>query len=182
MRLTYYVPTRDEESERVVDPRGIVAADGFDYLDAWCHSAEAPRLFRLDRIHHAEQLDSPVTEPAAPRQVGDGFLLPAGDTRLVRLRLAPQARWVPDYYPVGVRTPARRGRPRGHLRVADPRWLERLLLRLTPHARVAGPAELATTHVEAARDALRLVHMTGLHDPEGAPPYDRQHTPEMRKP
>ena len=49
VRLTYYVPARDEESERVVDPRGVVTSGGVAYLDAWCHSAEAPRLFRLDR-------------------------------------------------------------------------------------------------------------------------------------
>ena len=47
VRLTYYVPARDEESERVVDPRGVVTSGGVAYLDAWCHSAEAPRLFRL---------------------------------------------------------------------------------------------------------------------------------------
>ena len=67
VRLTYYVPARDEESERVVDPRGVVTAAGVAYLDAWCHSAEAPRLFRLDRIHEATVLDSPVeTAPEPP--------------------------------------------------------------------------------------------------------------------
>ncbi len=155
LRLTYYVPSRDEESERVVDPRGLVAAGGFDYLDAFCHSAEAPRLFRLDRIHRAELLETPVTEPAAPRQVGDGFLLPAGDTRLVRLRLEPQARWVPDYYPMESVRRRAKGVLEVTMRVADPRWLERFLLRLTPHASVLDPPELATSHVEAARDALR---------------------------
>ncbi|MEZ5094893.1 MAG: WYL domain-containing protein [Nocardioides sp.] len=59
VRLTYYVPTRDEESERVVDPRGVVSTGGLDYLDAWCHSAEAPWWFRLDRIHEAQVLASP---------------------------------------------------------------------------------------------------------------------------
>src|SRR3954454_9787292 len=70
VRLTYYVPARDEESERVVDPRGVVTAGGVAYLDAWCHSAEAPRLFRLDRIHEAAVLDSPIeTAPEPPRDL-----------------------------------------------------------------------------------------------------------------
>ena len=74
VRLTYYVPTRDEESERVVDPRGVVTSAGAAYLDAWCHSAEAPRLFRLDRIDEAEVLDSPVeTAPERPRDLADGL-------------------------------------------------------------------------------------------------------------
>lgn len=155
VRLTYYVPSRDEESSRVVDPRGVVTAAGFDYLDAYCHSAEAPRLFRFDRIHHLVVLDSPVTELAAAREVGEGFLLPSEDTTLVRLLLAPQARWVPDYYP----TESVRRRAGGSLevtmRVADPRWLERLLLRLTPHATVLDPVEMASSHVDAAQAALR---------------------------
>ncbi len=57
VRLTYYVPSRDERSDRVVDPRGVVRAHAHDYLDAYCHSAEAPRLFRLDRIFDAELLE-----------------------------------------------------------------------------------------------------------------------------
>jgi proteasome accessory factor C len=155
VKLTYYVPSRDEQSERVVDPRGIVTAAGFDYLDAYCHSAESPRLFRLDRIHEAEVLETPVAEPAAPREVGQGFLLPAEGTTAVRLRLDPQARWVPDYYP----TESVRRRAGGVLevtmRVADPRWLERLLLRLSPHARVLDPPELAEAHRVTAEATLR---------------------------
>lgn len=155
VRLRYYVPSRDEESERIVDPHGIVTANGFDYLDAWCHSAEAPRLFRLDRIHQATVLDSAVLTPAEePRDLADGLFLPAEDTVEVTLRLAPQARWVPDYYPVeGVRT-RRGGVLEVTLRVADPRWLERLLLRLAPHATVLDPSELADSFRATARAAL----------------------------
>ncbi len=154
LRLTYYVASRDEESERVVDPRGVVSAEGFDYLDAFCHTAGAPRLFRLDRIHAAVPLDTPVAEPAAPRELAEGAAPAVEDTTLVRLRLAPQAAWVPDYYP----TESVRRRAGGSfevtMRVADPRWLERLLLRLTPHATVVSPPELATSHLRAAAAAL----------------------------
>ena len=81
VRLTYYVPARDEESDRVVDPRGVVTSGGLTYLDAWCHSAEAPRLFRLDRIEAAEVLDTPIaTPPAAPRDLADGLFARSEDT------------------------------------------------------------------------------------------------------
>lgn len=152
--ITYWVPSRDEESERVVDPRGIVNAQGFDYLDAWCHSAEAPRMFRLDRIHQARVLDSQVTEPAAPREPGEGFLLPATDTMPVRLLLAPQARWVPDYYPAESVRQRKGGAVEVTLRVADPRWLQRLLLRLAPHATVLEPADLDAAFRATARETL----------------------------
>ena len=101
VRLTYYVPARDEESERVVDPRGVVTSPGCAYLDAWCHSAEAPRLFRLDRIHEAAVLDSAVeTAPEPPRDLSDGLFQRSQETTLVTLRLQPQARWVVEYYQV----------------------------------------------------------------------------------
>ena len=116
MRLTYYVPARDEESERVVDPRGVVTSGGVAYLDAWCHSAEAPRLFRLDRIHEAAVLDSPVeTAPEPPRDLSDGLFQRSQETTLVTLLLQPQARWVVEYYQVEqVRPGARRHRRGRH--------------------------------------------------------------------
>jgi proteasome accessory factor C len=67
VRLTYWVPSRDDVTDRVVDPRGIVTAHGLTYLDAWCHTAQAPRLFRLDRIQDAEVLDSSIPTPPWPR-------------------------------------------------------------------------------------------------------------------
>jgi proteasome accessory factor C len=157
LELAYYVPARDEESRRVVDPRGVVRAHGSAYLDAYCHHAEAPRLFRIDRIQEAVLLDTPVqTEPAAPRDLADGIFQRSPDTTLVTLRLAPAAAWVVEYYAVE----EVRRRPDGELEVdllvGDPRWLQRLLLRLAPDARVVAPAELATTFTDAARAALRL--------------------------
>ncbi len=157
VRLTYFVPSRDEESERTVDPRGVVTAHGFAYLDAWCHSAEAPRLFRLDRIHEAAVLETPVETPAeAPRDLGDGIFARSSDTTLVTLRLAAPARWVVEYYPVEAVRPHRDGSLDVDLLVADERWLQRLLLRLAPHARVVSPPEFTETFLAAARDTLRL--------------------------
>ncbi len=162
VRLTYFVPSRDEESDRTVDPRGVVTAHGLAYLDAWCHSAEAPRLFRLDRIHHAEVLDSAVQTPLeAPRDLADGLFATAEGTRLVTLRLAASARWVVEYYPVEAVRPEPDGALEVDLLVADERWLQRLLLRLAPHARVVQPPELAQTFTFAAREAL------GLYPPPG---------------
>ena len=118
VQLTYYVPSRDEESERLVDPRGVVTAHGMTYLDAWCHSAEAPRLFRIDRIASAVVTDRPIETPIeAPRDLSEGIFAQSDVTALVTLRLAPPARWVVEYYPVeAVRPPRRRhagGRPAG---------------------------------------------------------------------
>jgi proteasome accessory factor C len=161
VRLTYYVPARDEESERVVDPRGVVTSNGVPYLDAWCHSAEAPRLFRLDRIHEAAVLDSPVeTAPEPPRDLSDGLFQRSQQTTLVTLALQPQARWVVEYYQVEqVRQatgPGSDGTLEVDMQVADERWLRRLLMRLAPHARVVSPPELDADFRSIAQRTLSL--------------------------
>jgi len=157
VRLRYWVPSRDEESERIVDPRGVVSHRGVDYLDAWCHSAEAPRSFRLDRIAAAQVLDTPVaTPPAEPRDLTEGFFTQADDVLVVTLRLAPEARWVTEYYsPVAVR-PLDDGGVEVDLQVADRRWLVRLLMRLAPYARVVSHPEFTETFAGTIADALNL--------------------------
>jgi len=158
VRLRYYVPSRDEQSERIVDPRGIVTAHGFTYLDAWCHSAEAPRLFRLDRIAEAVAPDTEIqTEAEPPRDLGkEGFFPSSPESTLATLELEPAARWVVEYYPVQAVRRRRGGRLEVDLVVANERWLQRLLLRLAPHARVLSPPEYAASYAAAARDALGL--------------------------
>jgi proteasome accessory factor C len=157
VRLTYYVPARDEESERVVDPHGLITHRGLTYLDAWCHSAEAPRLFRLDRIAGAEVLDSTVAVPdVAPRDLGDGLFTSSSDTTPVTLRLQRQAHWVTEYYPVDDTRPQDDGTLEVDLQVADERWLTRLLLRLAPYAEVVAPAAYGEAFTAAAQEALSL--------------------------
>ncbi len=157
VRLTYYVPSRDEESERVVDPHGVVPHHGVDYLDAWCHSAEAPRLFRLDRIHEATVLESPVvTEAVEPRDLSDGMFASGDEATLVTLELQREARWVEEYYAVQAVRPTGDGASEVDLLVGDERWLQRLLLRLAPYARVVSPDHFADGTGEAIRAALAL--------------------------
>lgn len=161
VRISYFVPSRDERSERTVDPRGVVTAQGYRYLDAWCHSAEAPRLFRLDRIEVAQVLDSPVvTAPEPPRDLSEGFFARADDAQRVTLRVERPARWIVEYYPVeDVRDAG--GEPADGavevvLLVADELWLRRLLLRLAPHAAVLDPPALAERFRADVAGALAL--------------------------
>ena len=152
----------------MVDPRGVVTAHGMTYLDAWCHSAEAPRLFRIDRIAAAEVTDQPIETPVeAPRDLSEGIFAQSDDTALVTLRLAPPAagwssttRW---------RRSARSddGTLEVDLLVADERWLLRLLLRLAPHASVLSPPEYAEEFTRLTRETLGPVLSCGvrwMHD------------------
>jgi predicted DNA-binding transcriptional regulator YafY len=158
LHLHYYVPARDERTERTVDPMRILLVDGKWYLEAWCRLAEGVRLFRLDRVDDVAVLDEPAAPPpqAHERDVDNGVYQPEPGTPTVRLRLDRGARWVAEYYPVDSVTPV--DEPPGGLavtlRTADPAWARRLVASLGGTATVDEPASLAAEVAADARAAL----------------------------
>jgi proteasome accessory factor C len=156
VRLSHRSPVRDEVTTREVDPIAVSHADGHGYLDAWDHSVEDRRLFRLDRVTDAEVLDVPVSERAAltPLDLDHGVFRPAPDALLATLRLTAEARWVTEYYPIESATEEPDGGLTVTLRVGDPAWLVRLLLPLGPTARLVEPADLAERVRSTAQQAL----------------------------
>jgi proteasome accessory factor C len=158
LHLHYYVPTRDERTERTVDPMQLLLVDGRSYLEAWCRRAEGVRLFRLDRVDDVVVLDEPAAPPpqATSRNVDNGVYRPGPDAPAVRLRLARAARWVADYYPVEDVSPVED--PPGGLavtvRTADLAWARRLVATLGGNAVVDEPAEVGAQVAAEARAAL----------------------------
>jgi predicted DNA-binding transcriptional regulator YafY len=157
LRLRYVVPARDETTERDVDLMRVTNVGGRWYLEAWCHRAEGVRLFRVDRVAGVELLDVDGTPPAeaVSRDADDDRLFtPSESDLLVTLEVEPRGRWVAEYYPVESTEELDGGRLRVSLRVANPRWLPRLILRLGGAGRIVAPQALADEAVAAARAAL----------------------------
>jgi predicted DNA-binding transcriptional regulator YafY len=156
LRLDYLVPSRDETTRRDVDPMRIQTVESRWYLEAWCHRAEAVRLFRLDRIVAIEVLDEDGTPPpqARSRDLDEGLFSSGPDDLTVTLEVAPAARWIVDYYPVESVEELAGGRLLVRMRTADTLWLQRLVLRLSGQARVLEPAELGANVARVAADAL----------------------------
>jgi len=156
LHLSYYVPGRDETTERDVDPMRLVLVDGRSYLEGWCHSAEGSRLFRLDRVVALRVLDEAAEQhpEAEQRDLSQGLFRASPDDQLVALALQPGAHWVADYHPcesveeVGDATLVAR------LRTPDTAWIRRLALRLGAAARVLEPPELAEQVRTDAETAL----------------------------
>lgn len=156
-RLDYYVPTRDETTQRTVDPLELLTGDGRDYLDAWCHLAQARRLFRLDRMYAVEVVEEPrQAHSLSPRDLSEGLFEPGPDDIVAVVHLERHARWVADYYPVDSVEELGAGRLAATLRVGDPRWLVRLALRLAPALDVVEPVSLREAVTSSARATLRL--------------------------
>jgi proteasome accessory factor C len=156
LHLSYYVPARDETTDRDVDPMRVLVVDGRTYLEAWCRRTEGVRLFRLDRVEEVRLLDLPAEPPAEaePRDVSQGLFQPAPDALLVTLALRPAAAWVADYHPCESVQESSDGGLVVRLRVADPEWARRLALRLAPHGRIVAPVELADQVRDDAAQAL----------------------------
>jgi proteasome accessory factor C len=156
LHLAYYVPARDETTERDVDPMRVLVVDGRTYLEAWCRRTDGVRLFRLDRVEDVALLDEPAAPPADAerRDVAQGLFRPAPDALVVTLALRPAAAWVADYHPVDSVSEDSDGDLVVRLRVADPAWARRLALRLGPNGRVLAPSWLADEVREEAAAAL----------------------------
>ncbi|WP_156755976.1 helix-turn-helix transcriptional regulator [Actinokineospora pegani] len=159
LRITYYTASKDEITERVVDPMRMLIVDGRGYLEAWCRRAEDVRLFRVDRVDEAAVLDEAAAPPpyAEPTDTSTGLFRSAPDQRVAVLVLGQEARWVSEYYPVEDPEELPDGRLRVRMRYADTSWVVRLLLGLGGEVAVESPVELAEVlRAQAAAAVARM--------------------------
>lgn len=166
LRLSYYVPARDETTDRDVDPMRVSVVAGRSYLEGWCRRAEAVRLFRLDRITAIEVLDAPADPPvdAQPRDLDAGLFQPGPDDVAVTLEVGSAGRWICEYYPCESVDDLPDGGALIRLRTADTRWVCRLALRLGAAGRIVSPESLAESVRGEASAALAAYEQLGLLD------------------
>jgi len=156
LHISYYVPGRDEATERDVDPMRLLVVEGRSYLEGWCRRADDVRLFRLDRILAIEVLEVAKEVPASAEQVDvdHGLFRPSPQDVQVVFELAGAGRWVAEYYPCEEVVELGDGRLRIRLRTPDTRWVRRLALRLGEDGRLVSPPELAEEVIADATAAL----------------------------
>jgi len=158
--LDYYSYGRDEITNRVVEPHRLYADQGQWYLEAYCQSSEGDRIFRLDRVRDARPLDTTFQPPEDPPTLG--LFRATADTPRVTVELSRDARWVIDQYPVESVEEIADGGLRVVMAISARPWLERLLLRLGPSARlVDGPLELRDSGPTAAARIVRRYEQKG---------------------
>lgn len=164
LKLEYLVPHRDEVTERTVDPLRVFSHNEAWYVQAWCHSAEAERIFRVDRIRSVA-LGGSIPVEAVERQhqaAGQDFpeqLFTPGEQDVEAVLLIDRsALWVADYYEAAesVDLSERKGRWTKLLRIrlGSPQWLPRLVAQGGGAIRLVEPAESVSTVVDWAREAL----------------------------
>jgi len=154
LAITYYSASRDELTERRIDPLAVFTDRGRWYVIADCSLAGTERTFRVDRIESATRTGETFTRRDVSSPVEDGWFTVESAVAMVTLDLPPDTHWVIERYP----TQSVEERPGGWVRVELPvtseRWLSRLLLRVGPGALVVAPERWRTL---AAETAARLV-------------------------
>ncbi|MEO7372259.1 MAG: WYL domain-containing protein, partial [Ilumatobacteraceae bacterium] len=160
LRVSYWSANRDESTEREITPRSIFLDRGNWYVVADDSRSGESRTFRVDRFETWER-----TGEIDPTSKGIATVAPPsgdqwftdGDVPSVLLRLAPQARWVAERYPLRDERSDTDGSGAAVVRmaVANEQWLRTLLLRLGPHGTVLEPVEWHDLGADAARQLLR---------------------------
>ncbi len=156
VEIEYYSFGRDGHSTRVVQPWRVFNTGGQWYVRGWCERAVAERTFRVDRITGAEMLDASFEPP--PGGAGGVPVLyePAPDDPRLVLDLDPPAHWIAEQYPTEEVIAGPGPVLRVALRVGQRAWLERLLLRAGPHARIVEGDRSVRTVANGA--ANRVLH------------------------
>ncbi len=137
VEIDYFSFNRNERSVRVIAPWRVVAQEGAWYVDAYCHRAEAERLFRVDRVESA--VATGEVSAMKPSSDGGTTFSPTTTSPRVTLDLSPDALWVAETYPCEQVEDLKNGGRRVTLAVSADAWLERLLVRLGPNAVVVAP-------------------------------------------
>ncbi|MGH1563132.1 helix-turn-helix transcriptional regulator [Mumia sp. DW29H23] len=156
VHLTYRVESRDERTERDVDPLRLITAEGRLYLEGWCYRADAVRLFRLDRVEGIEVLETPVAEHEGVerRDYTTHLFEPhEGDAEAV-IALHPNALWVREYVDHTELGTDDHGWVLIKVVTGDEAWLKRFVLRAAGNIRVVEPRRLAEQVASETRASL----------------------------
>ncbi len=156
LHIAYLVASRDERTDRDVDPLRLLTEGGHAYLEAWCHRVDDVRLFRLDRIVEATVLDVPADDHTGlpRRDLSAGIYQPAPDDPVAVLDVDASAGWVSELVAVESSVDRPQGGQRITVRVGDAGWLRRLVLRAGGAIEVVEPESLAHEVVGRATAAL----------------------------
>jgi proteasome accessory factor C len=156
LAIDYYSASHDTLTSRIVDPIRVLLIGGHSYLEAWSREADGVRLFRFDRIVEATELGEPAVPPEPAVHAPPDTSLFDGDPALpsARLRVAPSASWMFDYYPMREVLELPDGSCEAVMTYASEDWMTRLVLGFGPAVRVLEPASLAQRVRDAAAAAL----------------------------
>ena len=144
LRLVYLSPQRDQVSERNVDPLRLYSLDNTWYFEAYCHSAQGLRNFRLDRV---QELNPNGNRASAALQRTEGFpaklFTPNDDDTTVTVQLTRQGAGLADDYYAERTSELPDGGLLAEIRFGNTAWLPMFVAQHGGAVRILEPQELA---------------------------------------
>jgi proteasome accessory factor C len=151
--ISYWSVSSDETTQRVITPRAVFADRGRWYVVADDDRSGEERIFRIDRIDHWTLTDESDPPRLVEVPTGDAWFDDAPDLPVVRVRVGPAGHWLVERFPT--RSVTHDGDDViVEMVVANERWLEQVLLRLGPHAKVLSPDAWKDMAAQAAAELL----------------------------
>lgn len=144
LRLVYLSPQRDRVSERNVDPLRLYSLDNTWYFEAYCHSAQGLRNFRLDRV---QELNPNGNRASTAQQRTEGFpaklFTPNDDDTTVTVQLTRQGAGLADDYYAERTSELPDGGLLAEIRFGNTAWLPMFVAQHGGAVRILEPQELA---------------------------------------
>lgn len=156
LTISYFSHGVDRVGDRTIEPWRLFAAEGNWYTDAWCHNANALRMFRLDRIIGViASGDSAKVERTEIAEPGPNLYKPGADDCVVTLAIDEGSHWAAERWNTVSQTTLPDGRLQVVMSVGSTAWLERILVQLGPRAEVTAISD--PTAVDPAALARRIL-------------------------
>jgi proteasome accessory factor C len=152
-----YVNQLGEKSEREIDPLRVDYVGRRHYLRGWCHSNQAVRSFRLDRITKIENTDKPFSQAAESAEIPLEVFGQIENETTVEIFASHEASEIFWNFPATDIQRDTEGNVTGNIQVGSLKALGRHIARYAGQVRVLSP--------ESAIDAVRQF---ALHARNGA--------------
>ena len=157
LRIEYLVSSRDEMTEREIDPLQVFAVNGHWYTEAWCHDRQAVRQFRADKIRTLQRTGRSFRPHAQPgSEFPQSLFTPRDSDQRAVLQLSPRLADLGDQYNAERQSALPDGGVAAELRLGTTAIIAPLVARYGGEVRVLDPQELAAATVEWLRAAAAV--------------------------
>ena len=144
LHLVYLSPQGDRVSERDVDPLRLYSLDNTWYFEAYCHSAQGLRNFRLDRVQELQPNGNPASAAVKPNEGFPAKLFtPNDDDTTVTVQLTRQGTGLADDYYAERTSELPDGGLLAEIRFGNTAWLPMFVAQHGGAVRILEPSELA---------------------------------------
>jgi proteasome accessory factor C len=145
LSLQYNSPVRDEIALREVDPLSLRSEKSHSYLVAFCHSANAVREFRLDRVIEVRAVEDSTFIPRRAEPV-------VGEQSSFQLRVHGDRRAIAEALSIG--EIAANGEV--EVEIYSPEWLVKAVLAHSPAIELLGESQIRGEIKSTAENILAL--------------------------